>query len=82
MLATAAGYQQPVPGTFVVNIGELLEPASNGDLRANVHRVTTPPAGRERLSVPFFLGANLAASIPLLKLPDCMAADGRCLPQR
>ncbi len=36
----------PLPGTFVVNIGELLELASNGYLRATVHRVVTPPAGR------------------------------------
>ena len=33
----------PVPGTFVVNIGEILEMASNGYLRANVHRVVSPP---------------------------------------
>ncbi len=45
----------PKRGTLVVNIGELLELASNGYLRATVHRVVTPPAGTERLSVPFFL---------------------------
>ena len=49
----------PVPGTFVVNIGEILEMASNGYLRANVHRVVSPPAGTDRLSVAFFLGARL-----------------------
>ncbi|ESZ18473.1 hypothetical protein X737_18050 [Mesorhizobium sp. L48C026A00] len=32
----------PIPGTLVVNIGELLELASNGYLRATVHRVVTP----------------------------------------
>lgn len=35
----------PIPGTLVVDIGELLELASNGCLRATVHRVVTPPAG-------------------------------------
>ena len=44
----------PVDGTFVVNIGELLEIASNGFLRANVHRVVSPPAGGERLSIAAF----------------------------
>ena len=34
----------PLPDTYVVNIGELLELASNGYLRATVHRVVTPPA--------------------------------------
>src|ERR1700722_5259969 len=31
----------PVPGSLVVNIGEILEMASNGYLRANVHRVVS-----------------------------------------
>ena len=51
----------PVPGTFIINIGEILEIASNGYLRANLHRVVSPPAGGERLSVAFFLGAHLDA---------------------
>jgi isopenicillin N synthase-like dioxygenase len=71
----------PIPGTFVVNIGEILELASNGYLRANVHRVVSPPAGTDRLSVPFFLGAHLGAVVPLLKLPADLAADTRGLTQ-
>jgi isopenicillin N synthase-like dioxygenase len=65
----------PVPGTFIVNIGEVLEMASNGYLRATVHRVVTPPAGRDRLSVAFFLGAALDATIPLLDLDADLAAQ-------
>jgi isopenicillin N synthase-like dioxygenase len=60
---------KPVRGTFIINTGELLEMASNGYLRANIHRVVTPPAGQDRLSVAFFLGANLAATVPVLTLP-------------
>jgi isopenicillin N synthase-like dioxygenase len=67
----------PIPGAFVVNIGELLEMASNGYLRATVHRVVTPPAGSERLSVAFFLGARLDATVPLLQLPPELAAMER-----
>ncbi|MFD2058366.1 isopenicillin N synthase family dioxygenase [Mesorhizobium calcicola] len=67
----------PIPGTLVVNIGELLELASNGYLRATVHRVVTPPAGVERISVPFFFSARLDATIPLLNLPDELAAEAR-----
>jgi isopenicillin N synthase-like dioxygenase len=33
----------PIAGTFIINIGEILELASNGYLRANVHRVVSPP---------------------------------------
>ena len=65
---------EPRPGTLVVNIGELLELASNGYLRATLHRVLTPPAGRERISVAFFLGARLDSTVPLLNLPPALAA--------
>lgn len=71
----------PIPGTFVVNIGEILELASNGYLRANVHRVVSPPVGTDRLSVPFFLGAHLAAEVPLLRLSPDLAAGARGLTQ-
>ncbi|MES0197994.1 isopenicillin N synthase family oxygenase [Mesorhizobium sp. M0011] len=67
----------PLPGTLVVNIGELLELASNGYLRATVHRVVTPPAGVERISVPFFFSARLDATIPLLGLSEELAAQAR-----
>ncbi|MER9139824.1 isopenicillin N synthase family oxygenase [Mesorhizobium sp. M0830] len=67
----------PLPGTLVVNIGELLELASNGYLRATVHRVVTPPAGVERISVPFFFSARLDATIPLLSLSEELAAQAR-----
>lgn len=65
----------PIPGTLVINIGELLELASNGYLRATVHRVKTPPAGVTRYSVPFFFAAKLDATIPLLTLPEELAAE-------
>lgn len=71
----------PVQGTFVVNIGEILELASNGYLRANVHRVVSPPEGGDRLSVAFFLGARLDASVPVLDLPPELAAKARGLTQ-
>lgn len=65
----------PRPGTLVVNIGELLELASNGYLRATLHRVITPPASVERISAAFFLGARLDATVPLLELPAELAAQ-------
>ena len=71
----------PVTGTFVVNIGEILELASNGYLRANVHRVVSPPAGEDRLSVAFFLGASFDATVPVLALPSTLAAQTRGVTQ-
>jgi isopenicillin N synthase-like dioxygenase len=74
---TAEGWlaADPIPGTFVVNIGESLELASNGYLRATVHRVVSPPASRERYSIAYFPGARLDATIPLLRLPPALAAE-------
>ncbi|KZD07394.1 isopenicillin N synthase family dioxygenase [Oceanibaculum pacificum] len=66
---------EPIPGVFVVNIGELLELASNGYLRATVHRVITPPANTDRISVAFFMGARLDATVPLLDLSPELAAE-------
>ena len=76
---TAKGWVDatPIPGTFVVNIGELLELASNGYLKATVHRVVSPKPGQERYSVAFFLGARLDAEVPLLNLPPDLAGEAK-----
>ncbi|NSZ61287.1 isopenicillin N synthase family oxygenase [Agrobacterium tumefaciens] len=60
----------PVPGTFIINTGELLELATNGFVRADVHDVVAPPAGVERFSVAFFLGSRYDATIPVIELSD------------
>jgi isopenicillin N synthase-like dioxygenase len=67
----------PRAETFVINIGELLELASDGYLRATTHRVVRPPAGVERVSAAFFLGARLNAVVPLLNLPPALALEAR-----
>jgi isopenicillin N synthase-like dioxygenase len=59
----------PIPGNFVVNTGELLELATNGFVRADIHAAIAPPAGTERFSIPFFLGASHQGSVPLIALP-------------
>lgn len=66
---------EPLAGSFVVNIGELLEMATDGYLKATVHRVVTPPAGTDRLSVAFFLGAPFDAEVPLLGLAPHLKAQ-------
>ena len=69
----------PVPGTFIINTGEFLELATDGYVRANVHDVIAPPAGVERFSIAFFLGARLDATVPLLRLPPELKARARGL---
>ncbi|MCP9956264.1 MULTISPECIES: isopenicillin N synthase family dioxygenase [Streptomyces] len=53
----------PLPGAFVVNLGELLEIATDGYLSATDHRVVSPPGAVERFSVPFFYNPRLDAVI-------------------
>lgn len=65
----------PLADAFVVNIGEMLEVATDGYLRATMHRVTSPDTDADRISVPFFLGPRLDAVIPRLPLPAELAAD-------
>ncbi|TFC94886.1 isopenicillin N synthase family oxygenase [Cryobacterium sinapicolor] len=66
----------PLDGAFVVNIGELLEVATNGYLKATVHRVISPLIGDDRVSIPFFFGPALDATIPLLTLPHSLDSPG------
>ena len=66
----------PIPGAFVVNIGELLEVATDGYLKATVHRVISPLIGSDRISIPFFFSPALDATIPLLDLPEGLESSG------
>ncbi|GAA2919609.1 isopenicillin N synthase-like dioxygenase [Microbacterium keratanolyticum] len=67
----------PVDGAFVVNIGELLEYATGGYLKATNHRVISPQAPNERISVPFFFNPALDKRLPLIDLPPELAAEAR-----
>jgi isopenicillin N synthase-like dioxygenase len=67
----------PRADTFVINIGEQLELASDGYLRATMHRVVSPPPGTQRLSAAFFLGARLDATVSVLTLPPVLARHSR-----
>lgn len=65
---------EPLPGHFIVNIGELLEVATDGYLKATVHRVLPPVAGTDRVSLPFFLNPALDKALPTVTLPPDLAA--------
>ncbi|TXT07197.1 hypothetical protein VHUM_03367 [Vanrija humicola] len=59
-----------IPGLFVVNIGEMIEHATGGYLKATVHRVLAPVAPAERISVPIFFNPSMDATFPVLELPE------------
>ncbi|GAA2892869.1 isopenicillin N synthase family dioxygenase [Microbacterium esteraromaticum] len=71
----------PVDGAFVVNIGELLEYATNGYLKATNHRVVSPRAPHDRLSIPFFFNPALDTQLPLIELPAELAVHARGVTQ-
>jgi isopenicillin N synthase-like dioxygenase len=53
----------PVPGTLVVNVGEILQFASGGYYAASPHRVTNRAPGHSRISLPFFLNPALDTEV-------------------
>ncbi len=63
----------PLENSFVVNIGEFLEMATNGYLKATIHRVNLSP--KERFSIAYFLGTQLDKDIPIFKLKENYAKE-------
>ena len=68
---------EPLPGALVVNLGEMLEVATEGYLAATIHRVQAPPPGVDRYSVPFFWSPRLDAVIQPVPLPPELKAAAR-----
>ena len=65
---------EPVPGAFVINIGDLMARWTNDRWRSTLHRVVDPPdpatAAARRQSMPYFQNANWSAEISCL--PTCL----------
>ncbi|WP_030454638.1 isopenicillin N synthase family dioxygenase [Herbidospora cretacea] len=64
---TSAGWVDapPIPGTFVCNIGDMLDRLTGGHYRSTPHRVFNA-TGRDRLSFPFFLDPGWDNELPPL----------------
>ena len=63
----------PLEESVVVNIGEFLEMATNGYLKATIHRVNL--SHTERFSTAYFLGAQLDKNAPIFRLKPEFAAQ-------
>ena len=63
----------PIAGTFVVNLGDLMQRWSNGIYHSNMHRVRNNSSTRDRYSMPFFYGPRPDSRIECL--PTCTDAE-------
>ena len=68
---------EPMAGAYVVNLGEMLQSATNGYFKATKHQVMRPKAGRQRISIAYFLNPRLDARFEPFELPEALAAEAR-----
>jgi isopenicillin N synthase-like dioxygenase len=66
----------PLPGTFLCNIGDMLDRLTGGWYRSTPHRVRNT-TGHGRLSFPFFLDPGFGAEVPPLPARASAGDDGR-----
>lgn len=64
----------PVEGTFIINIGDLVQAMTNGRYSSTVHRVINT-SGVDRYSIPFFIDLDFDAVVE--PLPTCVSAENR-----
>jgi len=62
----------PVDGTFIINIGDLVQTLTNDRYSSTVHRVVNT-TGRERYSIPFFMDLDFDAVVE--PLPSCVSSE-------
>jgi isopenicillin N synthase-like dioxygenase len=62
----------PVPGAFVVNVGDMTQRWTNDRWRSTMHRVVNRRSGRDRWSIAYFF--DLDADAVIAPLAECTSA--------
>ncbi|XP_022718088.1 S-norcoclaurine synthase 1-like [Durio zibethinus] len=71
---------KPIPGAFIINIGDVIEIMSNGEYKSIEHRAVINP-DKERLSIAAFHSPNVSTKIgPLPDLVKTSKAGYRTIP--
>jgi isopenicillin N synthase-like dioxygenase len=63
----------PVPGAFVVNVGDMMQRWTNDRWRSTMHRVINRASGRDRFSIAYFF--DLDAEAVIVPLAACTSAE-------
>ncbi|MBD1843409.1 isopenicillin N synthase family oxygenase [Cyanobacteria bacterium FACHB-63] len=64
----------PIPGSFVCNIGDMLDRMTGGQYRSTPHRVRNA-AQKDRLSFPFFFDPNFDVEVKPIELNSMIQDD-------
>jgi len=65
---------EPISGSYVLNLGAMMQAATSGYLRATPHRVLSPAGGADRISVALFFNPTFESTFDPIPLPEELLA--------
>ena len=71
---------EPLPGAYVMNLGAMMQTATNGYFLATPHRVVSPDGDEDRISVVLFFNPAFESTFEPLDLPPELARHERPQP--